>query len=282
MYDTLSPDIVTSLLSTTHLGRTLHLLDQTDSTNSATAQLAQEGVPHGTVVWTDRQTAGRGRRGRTWYARPGTSLCFSVLLRPSLPLAPDPLWLGWIPLASAVGVAAGIERSLSISSTLKWPNDLLIQERKVGGLLCESLGSADRAPLLIIGVGLNVNLRPDDFPDELRGCATSLAGEGEAPVDRSQLLAHLLNELEPRLEHVCRGDLDQAREEYRQRCVTIGRLVRVDRQGDAIPLEGTAVGISDSGGLLIQARGGAAGPGPSEVVEVLAGDVVHLRSAMIR
>lgn len=278
MHQELSPESISALLHTQHVGRALHCFEHVDSTNAEAGRLAGRGVVHGTVVCADRQSAGRGRRGRQWYSEPGKSLCFSVLLRPLLPVEGKQEWITWIPLAAAVGVAAGIRRSLGLEPTLKWPNDLLMQERKLGGVLCESLATADRSLALIVGIGLNVSQHARDFPDELTEAATSLAIHTGTEVQRASLFASILNELEPRLDSVCGGDVEHVRREYRQACGTIGRMVRIDRQHD-VCLVGRARDIAPSGALLVEARREASIGPAEELVEVLAGDVVHLRSA---
>lgn len=271
-----SAAVISASLTTQRLGRTIHLFDRVDSTNSIAARLGQEGAPHGTVVSADDQTSGRGRRGRPWHTVPGQSLCVSILLRPDCPAGTDRSWLAWIPLAAALGVAEGIASSISRSPQLKWPNDLLFGSKKVGGLLCESLGTSGQAPLLVVGIGINVNLAAQDFPDDLRTTATSLTLECGRSVDRGPLLAAILNRLEPRLDAICRSELDSIRQDYRRACATLGRRVRVELQ-ERVPLEGMASDIADSGALLIVPDAPTATSPTPRVVEVLAGDVVHLR-----
>lgn len=270
---------IQALLTTQHLGRTLHILDDVDSTNSEAARLGAQ-APHGTVIWADTQSAGRGRRGRTWYAVPGKSLCLSVLIRPSARGAhvriPQSA-VSWIPLASAVGVAGGIAALTGITPQLKWPNDILVDGKKLGGLLCESLAGGD-GPSFVIGIGLNVALTPADYPTELRDRVTSLSASTGAPIVREALLASLLNHLEPRLDALSAPQIADLQHDYRQACSTLGRHVRVELTGQP-PLEGLAEAIADSGALLVRPD-----PMPGTLptlgrppVAVMAGDVVHLR-----
>lgn len=271
---------VQARLTTQHLGRTLHCLEEVDSTNSDLARRAGQ-APHGTVVWAERQSAGRGRRGRSWYGVPGKSLCFSLLLCPSAPgtgpRVPHP-FLSWIPLASALGVATGIAVVTGITPQLKWPNDVLIDGKKLGGLLCESLAGSD-GPSLVIGIGLNVALAPEDYPVDLRDRITSLTAHTDKPIAREALLAALLNVLEPRLDAVCSQQMSEIRRDYRQACSTLGRHVRVELAGQP-SLEGLAESIADSGALMIRpdaAPATATADSDIQPVAVMAGDVVHLR-----
>lgn len=271
---------VQARLTTQHLGRTLHCLDEVDSTNSDLARRGPQ-APHGTVVWAERQSAGRGRRGRSWYGVPGKSLCFSLLLRPSetgtASRTPHP-FPSWIPLASALGVATGIAAVTGIKPQLKWPNDILIEGKKLGGLLCESLAGSD-GPSLVIGIGLNVALKPEDYPPDLRDRITSLTAHTDKPIAREALLAALLNELEPRLDAVCSQRMTEIRRDYRQACSTLGRHVRVELAGQP-SLEGLAESIADSGALMIRpdaATAAATADSTIQPVAVVAGDVVHLR-----
>ena len=230
-------------------------LAEIDSTNAEALRLAAAGEPAGLVVVADRQTAGRGRLGRSWWSGAGTSLLASWLLRPSLPVDQWPL------LTLLTGVAAARAASVAggVTVRLKWPNDLLAPGGKLGGILAESDGRG----AVVIGVGINV--RQTEFPAELLGVATSLVAEGGRVPDRAWLLAALLSSFGGRMDSP--GD---AIEEYRSLCTTIGRRVRVERTS-AEPIEGTAAGVSDAGALIVDT--------PSGRVAVSAGDVVHTRDA---
>ena len=134
----LTRDTIHSTLSTTWLGRRIELFDCLPSTNREAVQLAQAEVEHGTVVVADSQTAGRGRLSRTWFSPPGANLYCSIILRTARPPERLTEWLSWLPLISALAAAEAIEQVSSIQVSVKWPNDLLISARKVGGILCES------------------------------------------------------------------------------------------------------------------------------------------------
>jgi len=209
-----------------------------DSTNRLAAELARSGAADGTVVGAEHQTAGRGRQGRTWESEPGSSLLASVILRPAPPL---------VSLAAGLAAARACESVAGVSATLKWPNDVMVAEGKLGGILSElvrepgSLGEA-----VVVGLGLNVHWRS---PLPLGGAAL---GPG---VDRADLLVAWLTALDDPCD-VLAG--------YRARCSTIGRRVRVELAGETV--EGMVEGVDDDGSLLVEGR------------KIVAGDVVHLRS----
>ncbi len=228
-------------------------LPETDSTNRYVLEAARSGAAEGLVVVADRQHAGRGRLGRSWTAPPGASLLVSVLVRPDLAAEDRHL----VVVAAAVAMADAVAATTGVTATLKWPNDLLVGDRKLAGILAEAAGDA-------VVVGIGVNLDWPDIPAELDGIATACNLEGGRPASREDLLAGFLTRYEARLD-----DLDETRRAYRSRLGTIGRRVRVERaHGNVI---GTAVGIDDAGRLLVDM---------DAAIEVIAaGDVVHLRDA---
>ena len=225
-----------------------------DSTNRYLVDEARAGAPAGLVAVADHQTAGRGRLGRVWVAPPGASLLTSVLLRPALP--PDRRHL--LVTAAGLAMAEAVEATTGVVAGMKWPNDLLVGDRKLCGILAEAAGDA-----LVVGLGVNVEWT--DVPAELTAVATACNLEGGRPTDRRTLLDAFLLRYAARL-----ADLDAARRDYEARLVTLGRRVRVEQAGHV--LVGTARGIDDDGRLLVESAAG--------VVEAVAvGDVVHVRPA---
>ncbi len=268
----LSADAVRALLQTRTLGWALHILEETDSTNTAALALAQQGAGHGTVVAADRQTAGRGRLGRRWFSPPGQNLYCSVILRRTPP--GDRRWDdgSWLPLISAVAAARAIRTVTGLNSLLKWPNDILIGERKVGGLLCEGGGTSSQSAYVVVGIGINVNTRRESFPEDLRDLATSLRSETGRQVNRAALLAGWLSELEGQSNALWAGRREEIGREYTSLCSTLGHRVRVSLAGGQV-VEGLADSLGPDGSLNIKRDGGETGP----LVEIHAGDVVHLR-----
>jgi BirA family biotin operon repressor/biotin-[acetyl-CoA-carboxylase] ligase len=225
----------------------------TDSTNERAKQLALAGAPHGTLVTAEEQTAGRGRQGRQWVAPPGKALLMSVILR-DLGAAQAHL-----PLAAALAACEASELSVPhIHCTIKWPNDVWLDGRKLAGILVEGRPQDGWA---VLGIGLNVATTADEFPAELRENATSLAvaGHEEGPPAIERVLANLLATLDTRL-----GDNpDTIVASWRERDALSGRTVRWSGG------EGTATGIDESGALVVAT--------PSGRVTLDAGEVHLLR-----
>lgn len=245
-------------------GLSVEVVEEATSTNAVVAQRARGGAPEGLVVAAEHQTAARGRLGRPWDNPPRSALTFSVLLRPQVRAERWP----WIPLL--VGYAAHRAlRSLGHGTGLKWPNDLLIGDRKVAGILLERVESP-AGPAAVVGIGLNTSLTPEELPVPT---ATSLAIEAGADPDRTEVLAAVLASLAEEYdawqaggEPAMRGLADR----YADACVTLGRDVRVELPGRG-PLTGRAVAVDDEGRLVVE--------GPEGVTAVGAGDVVHVRPA---
>lgn len=256
-------------LSTSTLGRILHVLDDTPSTNEAAARLARDGAPHGTVVVAESQSAGRGRLGRHWHSPGGRNLYCSILLRRQPAQERLPHWLSWIPLIAALSVCRAVQAATVLKPTVKWPNDILSGHRKLGGILCESSGVGTDHAAVIVGIGLNVNIREDEFPEELRTIATSLLIEARQPFDRSALLAALLLELETRCESFLDGRNEDILKEFVLRCSTIGRRVQVElAHGERCV--GTAESVQADGSLRVVRD-------DRTTVDIRTGDVIHLR-----
>jgi BirA family biotin operon repressor/biotin-[acetyl-CoA-carboxylase] ligase len=215
-----------------------------DSTNRYLLQCAASGAPEGVVAVADEQSAGRGRLGRTWIAPAGSALLVSVLLRPALPVERTHL----VTLAAGLAALDAVDELASVPAGLKWPNDVVVDDRKLAGILAE----ADGAGAVVVGMGLNV--RPEALPDDLAAIATAVA------VDRATLLVAWLRAYEARL-----SALDSVVSDAVARSATIGRKVRVELAQETF--DGTASGLTDEGFLIVDGR------------VVSAGDVVHLLPA---
>jgi BirA family transcriptional regulator, biotin operon repressor / biotin---[acetyl-CoA-carboxylase] ligase len=210
----------------------------TDSTNERAKDLALAGAPHGTLVTAGEQTAGRGRQGRSWVAPPGAALLMSVILR-DLGEAQAHL-----PLAAALAVCEACEKSAPVHCTIKWPNDVWVEGRKLAGILVEGRPQEGWA---VLGIGVNLTTTEDAFPDELRGLATSLAAaSGNPPPGLDRVLDNLLGALESRLADTPRRIVAA----WRERDALRGRTIRWQAG------EGTATGIDDSGALIVETSSG--------------------------
>lgn len=251
------------------LWTSVRVLPVTGSTNADVAAAAAEGAPEGLVVVAEEQRSGRGRLDRVWQMPARAGLLFSVLLRPPL----EPARWGWLPLLAGVACAEAVRSVTGVEAVLKWPNDVLVGERKLAGILAERrVGEGSASGLgdaLVLGIGLNVLLGPDELPVPT---ATSLALETDEPVDRDPVLRAVLRALEHRYRRFVGAGGDPVRsqllEEYRTRCATLGREVRVLLPADR-ELRGRAVDVDVEGRLVVE--------GPDGPVPVAAGDVVHVR-----
>jgi BirA family transcriptional regulator, biotin operon repressor / biotin---[acetyl-CoA-carboxylase] ligase len=242
----------------------VRFFDQIGSTNSELMAEARLGGSEGMVAVTDSQTAGRGRLGRMWSARPGTSLLVSVLLRPQMSVNR----LGLVVMTAALAAADGVARVAGFRPGLKWPNDLVVADRKLAGVLAESAPGGGDVPV-VVGIGLNVSAGA--FPPELAGAATTCEDEAGRPVDRAELLVAFLEALETRYAGLfSAGGSEQALADYRADSATLGRRVRVELANGAV--EGLASQIAWNGQLVVVDDDGGH-------VAVHSGDVVHLHPA---
>ena len=272
----LSLDSIRSTLGTTSLGHGLYLHQDLPLTNREALSLAQNGARHGTVVIAESQSGGYGRHGRTWFSPPGLNIYCSVIVRGTGENLSLSKWLSWVPLASALAVAEATQQMTAVSLSLKWPNDLLLHERKVGGILCESSLAITNDPVVVIGIGLNVNVPLVSFPEELRSIAASLMEASRRPIDRNRFIAQLLLELEHCLGELRARGVVRLRQAYTARCATLGRHVRVLFTNEK-PIVGIAETISADGALQVRPLS----PHPRSqlipLVDVRAADIIHLR-----
>jgi BirA family biotin operon repressor/biotin-[acetyl-CoA-carboxylase] ligase len=181
-----------------------------------------------------------------------------------------------MPLASALAVTEAVQQMTAVSLSLKWPNDLLLHERKVGGILCESSFATINEPVVVIGIGLNVNVPPVSFPEELRPIAASLMEASRRPIDRNRLIAQLLLELEQCLDELRSSGPVRLRQAYTARCATLGRQVRVLFMNEQ-PIVGIAETLSVDGALRVRTLSSHPDSQPMPLIDVRAADVVHLR-----
>lgn len=231
------------------------------STNAELADAARRGAAAGLVLMTDNQTAGRGRLDRSWTTPPGVSVATSVLLRPEG--VPAERW-PWLSLMTGVGLVHGIRAVTRIPVGLKWPNDVLVRDRKLCGLLAERV-ETPQGPAVVLGFGINVSMAADELPVDT---ATSLLLEG-ADVSKTTLMAAVLDALGEAYRWWCEDPPALARH-YADNCVTLGREVRVELGGGR-RVTGTATRIDDAGNLVVRT--------PAGERAYAVGDVVHLRPA---
>jgi BirA family transcriptional regulator, biotin operon repressor / biotin---[acetyl-CoA-carboxylase] ligase len=241
-----SADEIRLGLKTTFIGQQIHDEDVVDSTQKIAYQLAYENALDGTVVVAEEQTLGRGRMDRKWYSPRYTGIWMSIILRPKIPLAKAPQ----LTLIAAVAVVQAIEELTELSPQIKWPNDILINGKKMTGILTELQAEADQINSVIIGMGINVNQERDDFPLDLQGIATSISIEQGKPLSRAALIRSVLTHLEKLyLLYLDKGfyPIKLLWEGY---AISIGKNLRARTLTNVV--EGVALGITDDGVLKIR------------------------------
>lgn len=244
------------LLRTRWLGRELHCLDEVDSTNAFARDRARAGAGHGTVVLAERQTHGRGRLGRSWVSPGFKNLYLSVVLHPT-----EQTPMTWIGLAAGVALCDAV--AAWHPAALKWPNDVLIGPRKVGGILTEVEGAAADA-CVVVGIGVNLNCEAEDFPPELRNKAGSLRMALGRPVDRTAFAARLLGALEERCDQLRQEGFAPLAAAWHERSRMNGRRVTVAAPEGEV--SGLVLGLDADGALRLRLDSG-------DEYRVLAGDV---------
>lgn len=240
--------LLSSLLTTQRFGRDLHCFDEVGSTNTVARDLARAGAVEGTVVIADAQTQGRGRLGRTWTSPAGRNLYLSIVLRPRLPDAR----LGQVSLVAGVATCEAVRAHCA--AVLKWPNDVLVDGRKVAGLLIESEGEG-ASRFLILGIGVNLNATRADFPPELRDKAGSVRMATNALVERERFTASLLAQLERRYDELHAQGFAALRAAWESLSPLIGAQICVEESAGRI--EGVALGLDDDGALRVRTASGA-------------------------
>ncbi len=266
--DILSQSEIVSRLTTEWAGRKVYYYDVTGSTNNDAKRCGEEGDPHGTVVVADIQNAGKGRRGRGWQTLSGTALAFTILLRPEF--APDKASM--ITLVMALSVAEAVEEVLEGAegavTTIKWPNDIVLNKKKICGMLTEMTMTPemDEIQYIVVGAGINVNNASlEEFSEEIRKTATSLKIETGRQINRAELLEKILLRFEDNYATFLKTlDLSELKEAYQSHLQGVGGEVRVlDPVGEYV---GVSQGIDDKGELIVVKENG-------EKVQVYAGEV---------
>ncbi|MFZ5915793.1 MAG: biotin--[acetyl-CoA-carboxylase] ligase [Chloroflexota bacterium] len=256
----LSAESIRQAMDTVWLGQHVHFYASLGSTNDEARQLAEAGAPEGALVIADFQSAGRGRLARQWWSPPGSSLLMSLLFRPAF-LAPHQAQR--LTMITSLALCDAIAQVTGLSAAVKWPNDVLMQGKKVCGLLAELGVVGSRLDYVVLGMGINVNVdfAAADAP-ALMAAATSLKIETDREVSRLALLTALLRRIELRYRRLQAGVLPHA--EWQARLITLGQEVRVTMTGHV--LAGVAVGVDADGALLVRQVDG-------RTQRVLAGDV---------
>jgi BirA family transcriptional regulator, biotin operon repressor / biotin---[acetyl-CoA-carboxylase] ligase len=248
--DRVSADEIRLGLKTKYLGQSIHYEDTVDSTQRVAHRLAYDQSMEGSVVVAEEQTLGRGRMERKWYSPKYTGIWMSIILRPKIPLPKAPQ----LTLIAAVAVVQAIEELTELTPQIKWPNDILINGKKMTGILTELQAEADQINSVIIGMGINVNQKLEDFPIELREIATSLAIEQGVYFSRSAIIRSVLTHLEKLYFIYIEKGFFPIKVLWESYAISIGKTIKARTLSNVI--EGKALGITDDGVLRIEDHSG--------------------------
>lgn len=254
--DRLLASLITPLLKSERIGKKIISVQETVSTNSVAFRMAEDGAEEGSVVVAECQTAGKGRLGRKWASPPGVNLYCSIILRPPI----QPVAAPQLTFLSVVAVARAIEQLTTLQARIKWPNDILVDGKKVAGLLNEMSAETDKVNFVILGIGVNLNMTAEQFPAELRHPATSLFIESGVKVDRTGFIVVLLQELDSLYATFLSQGYAPARREWLERSRLEGVMVTVTDNNSV--RSGRVTGIDEYGALLLDSG-----------EKILAGDV---------
>jgi len=247
------------------IGRNIVWLSVVDSTNSFAMELAGKGASHGTVVIAESQAKGRGRMGRAWLSPSGGNIYMSVILAPSIRLKETTL----LTIMAGVACCSSLRNTTGLPVEIKWPNDLMVSDKKLGGILTEIKSSGSKVVCAVMGIGINVNTVLEDFPPEVRAIATSVRNErGGENEPKSILIAAMLNELDRWYRVFAQKRNSALLEEWRNLTSMMGKPVQVTT-GDEI-IKGLAHDIDEGGALIVQLPSGS-------LKKISFGDLVVLR-----
>lgn len=250
--DQVDPARITSFLNTKRFGRNIHYVKQCTSTQKIAHELVAEDATDGTIVISESQTEGKGRMARNWESTEGKGIWMTVILRPSILPHQAPQFT----LVAAVSVVNAMKSLYeNFVPTIKWPNDILINGRKCTGILTEMIAEVDQVRALLVGIGINVNQKMEDFPEELQQIATSLSIEEKKQLDRAQLVAQTLNYFEQYSDLYLSKGFSPIKALWEEASNTIGKNVKAVTLNETI--EGKAIGITEEGVLEIQLEDGS-------------------------
>ncbi|MFZ5646141.1 MAG: biotin--[acetyl-CoA-carboxylase] ligase [Bacillota bacterium] len=244
--DRLYPDEIRQGLNTEFIGKTVYYNDTVESTNREARHLAANGAPGGTLAVAEEQVGGKGRMGRGWFSPRGMGIWCSLVLRPEINPGEAPP----VTMLTAVAVARAVEKVSGISPGIKWPNDLLVEGKKICGILTELNAEMERINFLVVGTGINVNIPGESFPEELKDIATSLYHIKKEPVSRLELLRQYLMEFEYFYREWMTRGFGPVLEEWKKRCVSLNRPVRVSTYKET--WDGWAEDVDHSGALVMR------------------------------
>lgn len=245
MHEPIQPELLRKRLAQSLFSSHVHYQASIDSTNALAKELAGQGAPEGTLVTTEEQTAGHGRRGRAWVSPAGANLLFTVLLRP--PVEADRAFV--LTMVLALAALKAVKRVTGIKAMIKWPNDLYVGTKKLSGVLTEFATRGKQVDWAVLGMGINVGWHPD-VPEGGGAPATSLLEETGQRVSRNELLIEILKVFDGLYSEVVAGNMKALYEEWNQHCLVLGKAVVIESDRERI--EGRALRIDDCGALIIE------------------------------
>ncbi|MHA1907029.1 MAG: biotin--[acetyl-CoA-carboxylase] ligase, partial [Candidatus Thorarchaeota archaeon] len=234
---------ILSKITTSNFQPVIYVESEVDSTNSYAKRLLQNGFESEAIIISEVQSSGRGRADRSWFS-PSGGLYMSIILQRGTNLAIFPLFS----FALAISAAEVLEKMTSLQIDLKWPNDLLVSGKKICGILSELITDNPEAPTIILGIGINLNQDIADFPKELKKTATSVVSETGLSVNYESVVSGIVNSLDKRLTRD--PDLETVIEEYRPKCITIGKSVSAMVGQESVT--GQVIDVNDEGSLLLR------------------------------
>lgn len=261
--DLLLPQEIQNGLSTAYIGQKIYYFPELGSTNIIAKEKAlrrEEGVNEGTVIIAERQSAGKGRLGRKWFSPEG-GICLSIILYPRL----SPSYITRITLMTAVAVVKSIERCAKIKTQIKWPNDILINNKKVCGILTEMSAELDMINWVVVGVGINANISQGEFPEDIKDNSASLKEILGEKISRVRLVQIFLEEFEKCYELLKRMDISSTLKEWKSYSHTLGKKIKVDIREKVVT--GEAIDISEEGALILRKEDG-------KLIKIIFGTIV--------
>ena len=240
---------ISKYLETENIGKDILCFRKVFSTNSISKFLANHGAKEGTVLVSEIQTNARGRSGKKWEA-PDGGIWMSMILRPEVP----PAKIGLITLATGVAIAKTI-RTMGVDAKIKWPNDVIVKGNKISGVLTEVNATFNQIEYIIVGIGIDSNLKLDDFSADIRDGTTTLNEEAQGKIDENEIIAIFLNEFERIYDIYLNGDIEDILSEWRALSDTIGKYVNITQTGGKMT-QGYVVGINNEGSLIIERQDG--------------------------
>lgn len=260
-YNLITPEKISYHLRTHTFGQTIFALWSVGSTNKFAYTLATQGRKEGTIIIAEEQTRGRGRMNRHWDSQFGKGLWFSIILRPTV----HAVKAGLFPYLAGVSVAQAIENKTGFTPSVKWPNDLLLNDKKFCGILSEIEFINNRIHFIILGIGINTDHKMNDFSEVLRHHATSLRIEIGHKIDRVSLFAEIINLLEQHYYYAIEYGFEMIISSWKKRCPLLGKNIRVFLQDH--PYYGKFEDLDENGCLLLRSRDG-------ELKKIVAGDLI--------